>query len=125
MRKTIITCVLLCTALAGYVQADHGALMEDKLTPLDMENRKIKGAPAEKLKEIKAVLQTPPFAPAVFAMCDTTMKFAVDGLKMRPTDYHLTELQLMTLKKMMADNPEGNAIMCLAAGYYTMPSKKD
>ena len=125
MRKTLITFVLLCTALVGHVHADHGALMEDKLTPLDMENRKIKGAPADQLKEIKAVLQIPPFGPAVFAMCDMTMKVAVDGLKMRPTDYHLTELQLMTLKKMMEDNPEGNAVVCLATGNYTMPSIKD
>ena len=125
MRNTIITVAFLCTVLVAHVQADHGALMEEELTPLDMENRKIKGAPAEKLKEIKVVLQTPPFGPAVFAMCDMTMKVAVDGLKMRPTDYHLTELQLMTLKKMMADNPEGNAVIYLGTGNYTMPSIKD
>ena len=43
MRNTIMTLAFLCTALVGHVQADHGALMDEKLTPLDMENRKIKG----------------------------------------------------------------------------------
>ena len=65
MRKTIITFVLLCAALTGYVQAEHGTRIHE-LTSMEVERY----ANKEMRKKInmvkKEIGENPLFGPAIF-----------------------------------------------------------